>query len=300
MGGLPRRPVGQHRHPVGVVDGARLNAGAGLRVGIAVDQPLAIHVGAAPQGEAQRALQDRLGKAGGHVDAQRLGGQGGVLRLGRVVVAVGHIYPPLLTIGEGVGSVVVLDPGHGPALHRELLVALPAGAHGDPGIGRLGQGGAAVRHEMQGAGGVVDGPQLIAAGIAQLAEPVILQGDDGIAGLDHQLLIVHIKGVIERVELHPQTAGGEVVGSSAVQAVQRDGEVPHHAGRTQAARLDMMLGHRLTILVLGHVLLTQGGQGDVLQINDALGIVDDAGNVAPDLAIPHRVVGGLAHPPGQD
>ncbi|MNO94664.1 hypothetical protein D3C76_862870 [compost metagenome] len=45
LGTLPGRPVGQHRQPVAVVDGPRLDAGTGLRVRVAVEQPLAVHVG---------------------------------------------------------------------------------------------------------------------------------------------------------------------------------------------------------------------------------------------------------------
>ena len=38
----------------------------------------------------------------------------------------------------------------------------------------------------------------------------------------------------------------------------------------------------------------------MLQVDDALGVIDGAGDVAPDPPIPHRIVGGLARAPGQD
>ncbi len=168
-----------------------------------------------------------------------------------------------------------------------------------PGIGGFWQQGGAVRHEMQGAGAVVDGAQHVAAGVFQVALPIVLQRDDGVLLLDGEDPLIGRHDVVKRVELHPHRPRGEVERTAAV-TVQGDGEVPHLAGGAEAPGLDVALGHRLAVLVLGHVLLAQRRQGDVLQIDDALGIVDGAGDVAPDPPIPHRIVGSQARAPGQD
>ncbi|MNQ00489.1 hypothetical protein D3C85_131400 [compost metagenome] len=299
LGRSPRNPVRQGGYPVAVVEGARLNAAAGARIRVAVEQALAVHIGGAPQGKAGRAFQDRLGKAGCHIYLQRVGGQGRVDGLGAVIVAIGHIHPALLPVWEGVGGGDVIDPQHGPALGFDELVIHPLGAHRDPAITRARQRGRAVRHEVKGARGVVDGPERYPAGVLEVALAVVLQRDDRILGLDHQLLLHRIELVIERVELHPYRARGQVERPAPV-PVQGDGEVPHLAGGGEAPRFDVALGHRLAVLVGGRELGSQRRQGEVVQLDLASGIVDLAADIAADSAVAGAVGGALVGAPGQD